>query len=149
MTRLNGVGEDRRKEVSSSSSKRRFQSLSLFPLSIRSNKAPTMSGTGPRENVCQLSSPPLLLLPKLKESDVHSPLLEPPLPLSSSVPTRMNLAVTKTRLKGAQTGHSLLKKKSDALNKVNSISLPFLSFPVPSLTSLGRAAFPSDPSENR
>ncbi|TNY24843.1 ATP synthase subunit D-domain-containing protein [Rhodotorula diobovata] len=32
-------------------------------------------------------------------------------------PTRMNLTVTKTRLKGAQTGHSLLKKKSDALNK--------------------------------
>ncbi|KAK4046548.1 H(+)-transporting V1 sector ATPase subunit D [Microbotryomycetes sp. JL201] len=32
-------------------------------------------------------------------------------------PTRMNLTVTKTRLKGAQTGHNLLKKKSDALNK--------------------------------
>ncbi|NXD32682.1 VATD ATPase, partial [Spelaeornis formosus] len=32
-------------------------------------------------------------------------------------PTRMNLTVTKIRLKGAQTGHSLLKKKSDALNK--------------------------------
>jgi V-type H+-transporting ATPase subunit D len=29
----------------------------------------------------------------------------------------MNLGMTKTRLKGAQTGHSLLKKKSDALNK--------------------------------
>ncbi|SCV72113.1 BQ2448_4807 [Microbotryum intermedium] len=29
----------------------------------------------------------------------------------------MNLTTTKTRLKGAQTGHSLLKKKSDALNK--------------------------------
>ena len=35
-----------------------------------------------------------------------------------TVPTRMNLTVTKTRLKGAQTGHSLLKKKADALNKV-------------------------------
>lgn len=35
----------------------------------------------------------------------------------------MNLTVTKTRLKGAQTGHSLLKKKSDALNKVHSPSL--------------------------
>ncbi|KWU47224.1 vacuolar H+-ATPase V1 sector, subunit D [Rhodotorula sp. JG-1b] len=34
-----------------------------------------------------------------------------------TVPTRMNLTVTKTRLKGAQTGHSLLKKKADALNK--------------------------------
>ncbi|BGP02380.1 V-type proton ATPase subunit D [Rhodotorula toruloides] len=32
-------------------------------------------------------------------------------------PTRMNLTVTKTRLKGAQTGHSLLKKKADALGK--------------------------------
>ncbi|KAI5476271.1 hypothetical protein MNV49_007908 [Pseudohyphozyma bogoriensis] len=32
-------------------------------------------------------------------------------------PTRMNLSVTKTRLKGAQTGHSLLKKKADALGK--------------------------------
>ncbi|GAA5875526.1 hypothetical protein JCM3774_003657 [Rhodotorula dairenensis] len=31
--------------------------------------------------------------------------------------TRMNLTVTKTRLKAAQTGHSLLKKKADALNK--------------------------------
>ncbi|KAJ2354728.1 H(+)-transporting V1 sector ATPase subunit D [Coemansia erecta] len=30
-------------------------------------------------------------------------------------PTRMNLTVTKTRLKGAQTGHSLLKRKSEAL----------------------------------
>lgn len=35
----------------------------------------------------------------------------------SIFPTRMNLTVTKTRLKGAQTGHSLLKKKADALNK--------------------------------
>merc|ERR1711939_352510 len=32
-------------------------------------------------------------------------------------PTRMNLTLTKSRLKGAQTGHSLLKKKSDALTK--------------------------------
>ncbi|GAA5983994.1 hypothetical protein JCM10908_006006 [Rhodotorula pacifica] len=32
-------------------------------------------------------------------------------------PTRMNSTITKTRLKGAQTGHSLLKKKADALNK--------------------------------
>ncbi|KAJ2454210.1 H(+)-transporting V1 sector ATPase subunit D [Coemansia sp. RSA 2336] len=30
-------------------------------------------------------------------------------------PTRMNLTVTKSRLKGAQTGHSLLKRKSEAL----------------------------------
>jgi hypothetical protein len=30
-------------------------------------------------------------------------------------PTRMNLTVTKSRLKGAQTGHSLLAKKRDAL----------------------------------
>ncbi|KAJ1965526.1 H(+)-transporting V1 sector ATPase subunit D [Dipsacomyces acuminosporus] len=30
-------------------------------------------------------------------------------------PTRMNLTTTKTRLKGAQTGHSLLKRKSEAL----------------------------------
>jgi V-type H+-transporting ATPase subunit D len=30
---------------------------------------------------------------------------------------RMNLALIKTRLKGATTGHSLLKKKSDALTK--------------------------------
>jgi len=32
-------------------------------------------------------------------------------------PTRMNLTVVKTRVKGAQTGHSLLKKKADALTK--------------------------------
>ncbi|KAI9477204.1 H(+)-transporting V1 sector ATPase subunit D [Coemansia sp. RSA 989] len=30
-------------------------------------------------------------------------------------PTRMNLTITKSRLKGAQTGHSLLKRKSEAL----------------------------------
>jgi len=30
-------------------------------------------------------------------------------------PSRMNLTIMKTRLKGAKTGHSLLKKKSDAL----------------------------------
>ncbi|KAJ2493197.1 H(+)-transporting V1 sector ATPase subunit D [Coemansia sp. RSA 2050] len=30
-------------------------------------------------------------------------------------PTRMNLTITKTRLKGAETGHSLLKRKSEAL----------------------------------
>ncbi|KAJ2781127.1 H(+)-transporting V1 sector ATPase subunit D [Coemansia javaensis] len=30
-------------------------------------------------------------------------------------PTRMNLTVTKVRLRGAQTGHSLLKRKSEAL----------------------------------
>ena len=29
----------------------------------------------------------------------------------------MNVATTKARLKGAQTGHSLLKRKADALNK--------------------------------
>lgn len=29
----------------------------------------------------------------------------------------MNLGNTKSRLKGAQTGHSLLKRKADALNK--------------------------------
>lgn len=32
-------------------------------------------------------------------------------------PTRMTLNATKTRLKGAQTGHSLLKRKADALTK--------------------------------
>ena len=32
-------------------------------------------------------------------------------------PTRMTLNVTKSRLKGAQTGHSLLKRKADALTK--------------------------------
>jgi V-type H+-transporting ATPase subunit D len=32
-------------------------------------------------------------------------------------PTRMTLNTTKTRLKGAQTGHSLLKRKADALTK--------------------------------
>lgn len=32
-------------------------------------------------------------------------------------PTRMTLNNTKSRLKGAQTGHSLLKRKADALTK--------------------------------
>lgn len=32
-------------------------------------------------------------------------------------PTRMTLGLTKTRLKGAQNGHSLLKRKADALTK--------------------------------
>ncbi|WFD35899.1 H(+)-transporting V1 sector ATPase subunit D [Malassezia cuniculi] len=32
-------------------------------------------------------------------------------------PTRMTLGTTKTRLKGAQNGHSLLKRKADALSK--------------------------------
>lgn len=39
--------------------------------------------------------------------------LTPLSPLLS--PTRMNLTLTKGRLKGAQTGHSLLAKKRDAL----------------------------------
>jgi vacuolar-type H+-ATPase subunit D/Vma8 len=34
---------------------------------------------------------------------------------TSHSPTRMNLTNTKQRLKGAQTGHSLLAKKRDAL----------------------------------
>lgn len=32
-------------------------------------------------------------------------------------PTRMNLQLMKTKLKGANTGHSLLKRKSEALTK--------------------------------
>jgi ATP synthase subunit D len=32
-------------------------------------------------------------------------------------PTRMNLTLMKTKLKGASTGHSLLKRKSEALTK--------------------------------
>ena len=32
-------------------------------------------------------------------------------------PTRMTLGTTKTRLKGAQNGHSLLKRKADAISK--------------------------------
>jgi hypothetical protein len=36
-------------------------------------------------------------------------------PRESIFPTRMALTNTKTRLKGAQTGHSLLAKKRDAL----------------------------------
>jgi hypothetical protein len=38
-----------------------------------------------------------------------------PCPLDIRSPTRMNLTLTKQRLKGAQTGHSLLAKKRDAL----------------------------------
>ncbi len=36
-------------------------------------------------------------------------------PREAIFPTRMNLTLTKGRLKGAQTGHSLLAKKRDAL----------------------------------
>ena len=36
-------------------------------------------------------------------------------PRENIFPTRMALTNTKTRLKGAQTGHSLLAKKRDAL----------------------------------
>jgi len=36
-------------------------------------------------------------------------------PREAIFPTRMALTNTKTRLKGAQTGHSLLAKKRDAL----------------------------------
>jgi len=32
-------------------------------------------------------------------------------------PTRMNLTLMKTKLKGANTGHALLKRKSEALTK--------------------------------
>jgi vacuolar-type H+-ATPase subunit D/Vma8 len=50
----------------------------------------------------------------------------------------MALTNTKTRLKGAQTGHSLLAKKRDALTtrfrailrKVDEVSYPFRSHPV-------------------
>lgn len=52
-----------------------------------------MSGTGPREAI----------------------LYATPQANTDSSPTRMNLTNTKTRLKGAQTGHSLLAKKRDAL----------------------------------
>ncbi|KAH8925305.1 V-type H+-transporting ATPase subunit D [Atractiella rhizophila] len=38
-------------------------------------------------------------------------------PRENVFPTRMNLNLTKGRLKAAQTGHSLLKKKADALSK--------------------------------
>ena len=53
-------------------------------------------------------------------------------PRESIFPTRMALTNTKTRLKGAQTGHSLLAKKRDALTtrfrailrKVDEVSEP-------------------------
>ncbi|KAI9637215.1 ATP synthase subunit D-domain-containing protein [Dioszegia hungarica] len=38
-------------------------------------------------------------------------------PREAIFPTRMNLTVTKGRMKGAQTGHSLLAKKRDALTQ--------------------------------
>jgi len=53
-------------------------------------------------------------------------------PRESIFPTRMALTNTKARLKGAQTGHSLLAKKRDALTtrfrailrKVDEVSPP-------------------------
>lgn len=53
-------------------------------------------------------------------------------PRENIFPTRMALTNTKTRLKGAQTGHSLLAKKRDALTtrfrailrKVDEVRLP-------------------------
>jgi vacuolar-type H+-ATPase subunit D/Vma8 len=61
-------------------------------------------------------------------------------PRESIFPTRMALTNTKTRLKGAQTGHSLLAKKRDALTtrfrailrKVDEVSYHFRSTPTPS-----------------
>ena len=58
-------------------------------------------------------------------------------PRESIFPTRMALTNTKTRLKGAQTGHSLLAKKRDALTtrfrailrKVDEVSYPFRFYP--------------------
>ena len=41
-------------------------------------------------------------------------------------PTRQSLGIMKAKLKGAETGHSLLKRKSEALTKsVRSGPVPF------------------------
>lgn len=43
--------------------------------------------------------------------------------------TRQSLAIMKAKLKGAETGHSLLKRKSEALTKC--VSLPASSSNAP------------------
>ena len=46
-------------------------------------------------------------------------------------PTRQSLGLMKAKLKGAETGHSLLKRKSEALTK--------FVFPLPPTPSLRRS----------
>ena len=51
---------------------------------------------------------------------VHLPILADPAhnqDREAVFPTRQNLGVMKSKLKGAETGHSLLKRKSEALTK--------------------------------
>lgn len=80
-------------------------------------------------------------------------------PAIATSPTRMNLTLTKQRLKGAQTGHSLLAKKRDALmnrfrailRKVDEVSVDLLEgiHPVDLAdsrrTSIGQASDGSSP----
>ncbi len=79
---------------------------------------------------CSLCS--LLSYYHISVGSVHTFIMSGTGPRESIFPTRMALTNTKTRLKGAQTGHSLLAKKRDALTtrfrailrKVDEVSHP-------------------------
>lgn len=99
-----------------------------------------------RSRSCRVPCTSIARSPTSEPEPPHEQPLTPPLHLSTS-PTRMALTNTKTQLKGAQTGHSLLAKKRDALmtrfrailKKVDEVRrLPFLRSALPSRCGCGQ-----------
>ena len=93
---------------------------------VKAQENPSCKPSRPARPIsCSTSVQPLCTYPRIKRL-THAKLVV------VDSPTRMNLTLTKQRLKGAQTGHSLLAKKRDALmtrfrailRKVDEVSLP-------------------------